>query len=258
MNKVILIFFVALLPVCVRAEIYKCGETWQNSPCKSGQAEKSIKEVKRKTKAKSDLAVGQDAKAHLIDSKRYILFVPSGLTRSDRRPLIIALSPSANARSLIKVWRSSAEKRKWLIFASKTHRNKIPIVPVLDKIVQDIRDLERKQPIDFSKIIASGFSGGAMSSHTMSFLHPGFVAGIVVNTGMMSQQQVRMAQKLPAAKLAVFLASPKDFRYQEMKRDYELLDDRRWKLKWIEFKGGHKIAPRASYAEAAQWLESQL
>ena len=50
------------------------------------------------------------------------------------------------------------------------------------------------------------------------------------------------------------LASPSDFRYQEMKRDRTFLEILGWKTKWIEFQGGHRIAPAASYDQAARWL----
>ncbi len=56
----------------------------------------------------------------------------------------------------------------------------------------------------------------------------------------------------------VFLASPTDFRYNEMKRDRGFLESHGWKTKWIEFTGGHTLAPYEIYEQAAQWLEKNL
>jgi hypothetical protein len=40
-----------------------------------------------------------------------------------------------------------------------------------------------------------------------------------------------------------------------MKRDRAFLEARGWVAKWIEFPGGHTIAPASAYEEAAAWLE---
>jgi len=62
----------------------------------------------------------------------------------------------------------------------------------------------------------------------------------------------------PEGKIAVFLASPTDFRYGEMKRDRSFLEQHHWKIDWIEFAGGHRLAPAAAYEQAAGWLEENL
>jgi hypothetical protein len=62
----------------------------------------------------------------------------------------------------------------------------------------------------------------------------------------------------PKARLAVFLASPTDFRYQEMRHDRQMLERFEWKTEWIEFEGGHKPAPPAAYEQAARWIDERL
>ena len=92
-----------------------------------------------------------------------------------------------------------------------------------------------------------------MGAHAFVRSHPGRVWAIVVNTGMMADGS--LTPDYPPGKLAVFLASPTDFRYTEMQRDRRFLESRQWKVEWIEFEGGHAIAPAATYEQAAQWLE---
>ena len=43
------------------------------------------------------------------------------------------------------------------------------------------------------------------------------------------------------------LSSKTDFRYEEMARDREFLEGFAWDVKWIEFDGGHKIAPDSAW-----------
>ena len=51
--------------------------------------------------------------------------------------------------------------------------------------------------------------------------YPNLVSGVVINTGMMEQSF--MTADYPEQKLAVFLASPTDLKYNEMRRDLAFL-----------------------------------
>lgn len=199
------------------------------------------------------------AKAHagqLIETDDYILFLPwDAGADSKKYPLIVALSPGGNAHSMVSVWQSAAEKYSWILCASKKFHNgaiseQIPTIKALIEV------LVLQYPLDFNKITVTGFSGGAMASHLMAYLFPQLVQGVVVNTGMINPDY-RDAAVYPKGKIAVFIASPADFRYDEMKEDFGFLSDLGWNTKWIEFKEGHCIAPLPSYEEAAAWLAEQ-
>jgi hypothetical protein len=99
-----------------------------------------------------------------------------------------------------------------------------------------------------------------MGAHAFAFLSPQLISAVVINTGMMHENYSQGAQKYmyPKGKLAVFLASPTDFRYGAMKKDRVFLEELGWKTQWIEFAGGHTFAPQAKYEEAALWLEEEL
>jgi len=204
--------------------------------------------------------------AVVIDKPEYILYVPSGIDLCapsgidavQKYPLVIALSPGADAQIMIDTWKRVAEDHKWMIFASKEFRNGVDPTPAFSRIVDILGDLSSRWPIDKSKIIASGVSGGGMGSHYFAFLHPDLIAAVVINTGMMDEQFIGRGDIYPKDKSAVFLASPTDFRYGEMKRDRDFLEKMGWETKWIEFQGGHALAPEPSYQEAAQWLKEQL
>ena len=42
-----------------------------------------------------------------------------------------------------------------------------------------------------------------------------------------------------------------------MKRDRDFLISCGWRVDWIEFDGGHTLAPDNIYEQAAEWLESR-
>src|SRR6056297_2741788 len=63
--------------------------------------------------------------ARIINKARYKLYIPSGINSYVKYPLVVALSPTANAQSMISTWKETAEKYKWIILASKESRNEI-------------------------------------------------------------------------------------------------------------------------------------
>ncbi len=193
-----------------------------------------------------------------IDNPAYIIYIPSDIDYNQQYPLVIALSPYASAQSMVNTWEGAAEKYKWIIFASKEFRNGIDMNAVFPHIVAILKDAFVKYPIDKSRIIATGFSGGGMGSHAFIFSYPELISAIVINTGMMHGYYREQKDMYPRGKIAVFLSSPNDFRYKEMERDRIFLESLGWKTKWIEFQGGHTIAPESSYGEAAEWLNKQL
>lgn len=193
-----------------------------------------------------------------METADYILYIPKDLESGKRYPLIIALHPGADARSMIDLWKGNAERHGWMVFASKRFSNGQDTTKSLQDLVSILKgSIFDKYPVDMKRIAATGFSGGGMGSHGLSFEYPGLVSAVIVNTCMIHRYYYSVSSKYPQGKKAVFLASPTDFRYGEMKSDCALLEQKGWKTKWIEFEGGHRIAPISSYDAAADWLDAQ-
>jgi predicted peptidase len=201
--------------------------------------------------------VAQDSK--IVDTAEYILYLPFGIDPNHKYPLVIALSPGADAQSMIDTWKDVSEKHKWIILASKESRNGMDMKQMANTLITRLKFVSVNYPIDTSRVIATGFSGGGMLSHALTMFYPKFIAAIVVNTGMMEESYGNAnSYMFSQNKLAVFLASPTDFRYTAMRKDKWFLEGIGWKTKWIEFEGGHAMAPSRAYEEAAQWLEEQF
>ncbi|MBI4674187.1 MAG: hypothetical protein HY741_21295 [Chloroflexi bacterium] len=190
----------------------------------------------------------------MTDDGNYLVYHPDGLERGKRYPLVFALSPTADAMSMLNAWAGVAEKHKWLVAASKTFRNEQRMDTSLQQVSDALRAVEKKYPVNTRRVIFTGLSGGGMGSHGFAKFYPARVTAIVINTGMMAEGSA--TADYPNGKLAVFLASPTDFRYREMQRDRTFLQTHNWKTYWLEFPGGHTLAPPEVYEQAAVWLEA--
>ena len=197
-----------------------------------------------------------DETGKLTDHQTYLVFLPDALEPGKKYPLVFALSPSADASSMISAWAPAATKHSWIVAASKEFHNGLAFDPSLKQLEAELNDVESNYPIDTTRVIFTGFSGGGMGSHAFAKFYPDRVQAIVVNTGMM--EATFMTDDYPEWKTAVFLASPTDFRYMEMKRDQSFLEQHHWKTYWIEFDGGHRIAPATVYEQAADSLNENL
>ncbi|MGD0709289.1 MAG: hypothetical protein ABSA51_12705 [Anaerolineaceae bacterium] len=192
----------------------------------------------------------------LQDHGTYLLYKPDGLDENQPATLIFALSPTADAMSMISVWAKVADEHHWLLAASKDSRNGVEVSILFPEIEGELTDVEQNHKIDPRRVIMTGLSGGGMMSYYFVDAFPDRVSAVVINTGMMDESV--MDPSFPKSKLAVLLASPTDFRWQEMHRDRDFLRSQGWTVDWIEFAGGHTFAPPDIYDQAAQWLDEYL
>jgi len=202
---------------------------------------------------RADTAPPSAVQGKVHDGGTYLVYVPDRLPVGRKVPLVFALSPGGDAGSMIRVWARVAETHGWLIAASKEFHNGEQWSILTPRVMAELDAVERDYAVDRDRVVFTGLSGGAMGSLGFVYYHPERIRALVLNTGKM--EEAFMDARYPQGKLAVFLASPPDFRYQEMKRDRAYLETRGWKTEWIEFAGGHTFAPPAAYDAAAAWLE---
>jgi len=199
-----------------------------------------------------------DREAKVISKKSFLLYLPSGLKSNKKYPLVIALSPSGHAGSMLAVWKEVSEKYKWIILGSKKFRNRVDSGPIFSDIVVSINTLAKKYPIDKDRVIVTGLSGGGMGAHYFAFLYPNLIRAVVPNVGFINKYLLKEKKDYPKGKLVVFLAGTGDFNYNYMKADKDFLESLGWKAKWIEFKGGHSHASKEAFIDTARWLTKQF
>jgi poly(3-hydroxybutyrate) depolymerase len=189
------------------------------------------------------------------------VYVPEGLDRSRKHPLVFGSSPGGNARELLPVWKDACDRFEWILAASNNFRNGKRSEKDAALQMETLAILLRDYPVDPSRVYATGLSGAGMHAHDLVADFPDKFRGVVVNTGMMPHHWKGNdpfdATHYPRTKVAVMLASPTDFRFHEMQEDRKLLEGVGWQVLWIEFPGGHTYAPPASYVQAAAWLTAQ-
>lgn len=205
-----------------------------------------------------------EIKGKLLDQPDALIYLPSTLVQGKIYPMVVTFSPNGEASLLIQFWQPLAEQRQLIIYSSKIYRNRDDPVTKefhqgeLAQIKNYIDQAIQGLPVDRRKIIFAGPSGGGSWSHSMNVAYPGFAYGLIVNTGKFweldDQPQLTMQQFGVARNKIAFLASPTDFRYQEMQRDYSWMKQWGFPVNWIEFEGGHRHAPRENYAQALNWL----
>jgi predicted peptidase len=195
-----------------------------------------------------------------VKNNNFILYIPQGIESGEKYPLIVGFHPGGNAQAVIDQWKPLADKYKLFLYATLESRNGQDMMSSFPVIKQRIEnEVLRKYPIHRRKIIATGISGGGMGSHFMSFMFNDFISAVVVNTGMMHEHQKQRISQCAKNKLAVMLASPTDFRYDEMIEDNKFLMHKlNWQTKWIEFEGGHAPAPQQYYEQGMEWLLNKL
>lgn len=196
-------------------------------------------------------------RGRLVEREHVLLYLPE-VKSPTPRPVLIALSPIRDARTMVWWWIEAADELGWVIIGSKDFQNGIDPTSAFDSIFAAIRELSHEMPLDERRIVSTGISGGAMGSHILARNFPDRIAGVILNTGMIHESFLKDGESYPRNKLAAFEASPTDFRYQEMKRDEAFLRARGWKTWWREFEGGHTLAPTSLNREALRWIDSQL
>jgi predicted peptidase len=159
------------------------------------------------------------------------MYIPAGISDAGMYPLIIVLSPTADAQEVIETWIGVSEKYKWMIFASREFKTGIDMATVLERLMSELANLSARLPIDQSRVMASGLAGGGMGAHALSFLYPKVIRAVIVNTGMINDYFIGQKDLYPRGKFAVFLADASGTRRAEMKRDRKFLEGFGWKTK---------------------------
>jgi hypothetical protein len=196
--------------------------------------------------------------AILETHERYLLLLPDHPNLQSDSIIIVAFSPSGDANSMISAWQAAAEKRGWPVFASRTfHNGELP-AGFDSGLISDIGNVSLKLGYAQPKYVFTGFSGGGQYSHAFAWGNPKTVAAVVSNCGIINRGFLNFSEYYPRNKTVLFIASPTDFRYAEMKQDNEFLTSKGWKTGWIEFIGGHALAPSSTYEQAAEWLAQEF
>ncbi|MBU1043567.1 MAG: hypothetical protein KJ915_04115 [Candidatus Omnitrophica bacterium] len=219
------------------------SETNKNSPdgLKSGVEQPASREV---------------LKSQIIKQEGYLLYLPQGLVAGKVYPLIVAFDPGANAQAMINFWKPIADEKKLIVYASKKFRNgQNDWFKSEEKMIEAVI---KSYPVNRKRIITTGISGGGMGAHMVAYYRPDLVLAVISTVGRINpffKTDPKAKQDYPQSKIAVFLSGTNDFNAAEMRKDQQFLSQLYWQTKWLEFKGGHEMAPQELYKQALSWIE---
>jgi predicted esterase len=186
--------------------------------------------------------------------------VPPTLARGKRHPMLLVLAPGGDPRPHVHLLVEAADRLGWIVVGEPSFRNGLSNDVWMPKAVETIERAKARLPVDGDRVYATGMSGGAMGSYWLLYAHPGLVRGVIANTGMMPFASAApfddpAPSDFPRDRPVAMLASPTDVHYSVMQSNRETLDSLGCRTKWLEFEGGHALAPAALHAQAMEWLE---
>jgi hypothetical protein len=204
------------------------------------------------------------------------IFLPTGLVPGRTYPVVVAFAYNGSPSVPLSVWLWAAEEYQWIVIASKDYTNAVfkaglPTVDaVASRVQEQINTYAATLPIDMSRLVFSGMSGGANFAEFMNLRYPGYAAGIVINSGEIPTQFFRRTPTpgyltMPSAsdfgasrRVAVFLCSPSDSQFYGISHANErTMHGLGWDTLFLNFPGGHRNAPVPTYLQALAWVVSQ-
>lgn len=211
-----------------------------------------------------------------VDSRDATILVPTGLVPGHTVPLVVTFSWDGHPITEFNAWWNLAKENGWIVYASKDYQNSVlhggigPSESVASRVKAQLDALPSTLPIDTSRIIFTGFSGGANYADFMNLRYPGYAAAVIINSGQIPAQLFSKTPRrgfvtMPTASafagsrtLGVFLCSPADGQFYGISQaNAKLMQSLGWDTVFYSFPGGHSIAPPATYNQAIAWIESQ-
>jgi len=192
-----------------------------------------------------------------INTEKYIVYIPPSIDMAKKYPVVVCFDPGGNADWLVEYWHTIADKYNLIILASKEFRNEINPGPAFNTVIDVVRNEFYRYAIDKQHVIAAGNSGGGMAAHMIAAGDPEIIWAVISNCGTIHPDFIRDNEAdYPRDKIAVFISGTEDFNRERMLKDRVFLDRHGWKTKWINFTGGHRMAPQDSFDQAIAWLRN--
>jgi predicted esterase len=209
------------------------------------------------------------------------IVLPPNLQPGRTYPLVVAFSyngkPSGDQYTALTRWNIVGPQLGWIVYASKQYSNSAfnagPAVTrsVAQKVMASVNAAIANLPVDRSRIILTGMSGGGNFAEYLNLAYPGFAAAVIDNSGRIpfedfSAAGARRGLPLPgpqsfgtSRRIAVLFASPSDSEFygDAVQRDVPYYKSVGWQTMFVPFPGGHNFAPLSDYFQAMLWLESR-
>jgi hypothetical protein len=174
--------------------------------------------------------------------QRYCLYISPG--GEAPRPIIVFLEPGARGRLPVELYRGLADRYGFILACSNNGRNG-PVHLYQDALDAMIPDLVRRFNPDTSRMILSGFSGGARHATVFSSTRPG--TGVIACAAGNSPHRGKEQFRLP---FYTGIVGRTDMNYLDVISAVELAG-KEGAASWIVFRdGGHEWPDTLSFRRA--------
>ena len=223
--------------------------------------------------------------ATIVQRPDATIILPPDIEPGKTYPLVVAFSydgiPDGDQYTPLKVWKTLGPEMGWIVYASKEDANadfytKDPkVIPKTAATIKAHVDAAAADlPVDTSRIILTGMSGGGNFAEYFNLAYPGFAAAVIDNSGASPLRAVpgapaaRPGAEPPARRarsfgdsrrVAILMASPSDSTFYPLAihRDRPYYQAVGWQTLFVSFPGGHHFAPLSDYRQSIAWLESR-
>lgn len=204
------------------------------------------------------------------------IIVPSGLVPGEKYPLVVAFAWNGSPGVPFEVWRRLAQENHWIVYGSKDYQNAVlrsgarSSVALAGAVRAQLDTLAGQLPIDTSRIILTGYSGGGNYAEFLNLLDPGYAAAVIANSSRIPNQLFRdqptpgfltmptAADYAGSRRLAVLIDSPGDSPfYQDSLANLRTWQALGFDAIYVNIPGGHVQASPAVFDQIVAWLTSQ-
>ncbi|MBN2014504.1 MAG: hypothetical protein JW778_04935 [Candidatus Altiarchaeota archaeon] len=189
----------------------------------------------------------------------YELYLPWNYSSERQYPLVICFSPNGNGADFQDSVYPVTNEYGYVLVGSNDFRNDVDSSIFLPRIYGSLADIRSRVNIDGNRIYACGFSGGGMASYVVSYFKPNYFQGLIVNSGSIhgSLYNKEDLRRMGVRKVVLICGRGDGVvSCEHMENDERWLNASGIETYFIEFDGGHSIAPQDSYIKAIEWLET--
>jgi poly(3-hydroxybutyrate) depolymerase len=201
-----------------------------------------------------------------LDVPDALVYMPAGLQPGRTYPMVIAFTPDGKLKRTLGDWHAVADRFHWIVYASKQFSdNSANTAPDFDQYGYSIwRSVDAALsafPVDRSRIVLAGFSGGGFFAEFLDSRVAGLAAALVIDANGLYGHGDDPEIPFPAGtssgsrRLAAFLYSPTDRRFgMATQADRAFYQQHGWSTLLLSYPGGHVDAPPSQYLRAAAWI----
>ncbi|WP_148590573.1 hypothetical protein [Aquisphaera giovannonii] len=203
-----------------------------------------------------------------LDLPDALVYIPAGLEAGRAYPMVVAFTPDGKVKRTLNDWRGAADRFHWIVYASKGYSNATAGAADFDAYARSIWAMVEaaiaRFPVDRTRLILAGFSGGGSFAEYVNSRAGGPAAAMVIDANGTYAYGDDPMVPFPASsaassrRLAAFLYSPTDRRFgQATRMDQAFYHRKGWDTTLLSYKGGHVDAPPGRYLAAATWIASR-